>query len=196
MATDSLESAYRRTWWALVLRGLFGLAIGVVVLWKPLESTAAFALVIALWAIVTGFTEIVQAFDLQSVFSRWWVVLLSGLVSVGFGVAALYYYPDLSLTFIVVWVAWWLLFTGGLAVYLAIQERRLSIPWGWTLTFGILSIASGVAALFYPQVTLGAIMGLIAAFSIVSGVVLLFGAYKMASIKSDLAATFGSARPT
>jgi uncharacterized membrane protein HdeD (DUF308 family) len=196
MATDSLESAYRRTWWALVLRGLFGLAIGVVVLWKPLESTAAFALVIALWAIVTGFTEIVQAFDLQSVFSRWWVVLLSGLVSVGFGVAALYYYPDLSLTFIVVWAAWWLLFTGGLAVYLAIQERRLSIPWGWTLTFGILSIASGVAALFYPQVTLGAIMGLIAAFSIVSGVVLLFGAYKMASIKSDLASTFGSARPT
>jgi uncharacterized membrane protein HdeD (DUF308 family) len=196
MAIDSLESAYRRTWWALVLRGLFGLAIGVVVLWKPLESTAAFALVIALWAIVTGFTEIVQAFALQSVFSRWWVVLLSGLVSVGFGVAALYYYPELSLAFIVIWAAWWLLFSGGLAVYLAIEARRLSMPWGWTLTFGILSIVAGVAALVYPQLTLGAIMGLIAAFAIASGVALLFGAYKLASIKSDLTATFGSPRQT
>jgi hypothetical protein len=37
-----------------------------------------------------------------------------------------------------------------------------------------------------PPVTLVAIMGLIAAFAIAGGVVLLFGAYRLASVKNAL----------
>lgn len=188
MLSDSIQSAYRFTWWSLVLRGLISLAVGVVILWRPIESVAAFALVIAFWALVNGVVQVVHAFDLRSVYSRWWVLLLSGLVGVGFGTLAFYYYPSLSLSFAVVWVAWWLLFTGGLAIYVAIQERQLELPWGWTLAFGILSIVTAGFAALYPPATLAAIMGLIAGFAIVSGVVLLIGAFKLASVKREITA--------
>jgi uncharacterized membrane protein HdeD (DUF308 family) len=195
MASDIIQSAYRRAWWALVLRGLLGLAIGAFILWRPLDSIASFALVIALWALFGGVVQIVHAFHLRPVLSAWWVLLLSGLVSAAFGIAALYYYPGLSLTFAVVWTTWWLFFTGALAIYVAIQERHLGIPWGWTLTFGLVAIVVAALALMHPPATLAAIMGLIAGFGIVTGVVLLFGAFRLSSARREITAAFGSARP-
>ena len=189
MASDLIQSVYRRVWWSLVVRGLFGVAIGVFILWRPIESVAAFALVIAIWALFGGIVRIVHAFDVRSVFSQWWVLLLDGVVGVGFGAAAFYYYPDLSLAFAVVWVAWWLVLTGGLAIYASVQERQLGLPWGWTLAYGIAAVITAVLAFTNPPATLAAIMGLIAGFAIVSGVLLLIGAYKLGSAKDTLAAT-------
>ena len=85
MASNPILSAYQRTWWSLVLRGLFGIALGAITFWRPIESIALFALVIAIWAFFSGVVQIVHAIDLRPVFSQWWLMLLSGLVSVVFG---------------------------------------------------------------------------------------------------------------
>jgi uncharacterized membrane protein HdeD (DUF308 family) len=188
-----IRTAYRRAWWALLLRGLFALAIGIVILWRPFDSIAAFALVIAWWAIFTGVIQLVQSFDLRTVYSRWWVLLLSGLVSVIFGVAALYYYPALSLAFAVLWVTWWLFVSGLFAILLGMMERRLGLSWGWALAFGLLCIVAGVFAIMYPPATLATIMGLIAAFAIISGALHLMGAFALSSLKADVADTLEDA---
>jgi uncharacterized membrane protein HdeD (DUF308 family) len=182
-----IRTAYRRAWWALLLRGLFALAIGIVILWRPFDSIAVFALVIAWWALFSGVIQVVHAFELRAVYSRWWIPLLSGLVGIIFGIAAFYYYPTLSLAFAVVWVAWWLLLTGAVGLFAAMMERRLGVRWGWTLAFGIAAILAGVFALMSPPATLAAIMGLIAAFAIVSGVLLVMAAIALASLKTDVA---------
>ncbi len=179
---DDLKRGYRLGWWALFLRGLVGLAVGVFILARPLDSVAAFALVIAFWAIFNGLTTTVHAFELRPVAPHWWVLLLSGLVGVAFGVAALYYYPGLSLTFAVVLVAWWLTITGAIGIYAAVQEKNLGLKWGWTAAFAALSVAAGVFAILAPPITLAAIMGLIAGFAIVSGVALIMGAFKIRSV--------------
>ena len=49
-----LQTTYRRAWWALALRGVFALLIGVYILWRPFDSIAVFALVIAWWALFSG----------------------------------------------------------------------------------------------------------------------------------------------
>jgi uncharacterized membrane protein HdeD (DUF308 family) len=194
MAANVLQSAYRRAWWALVLRGLLALALGILILLRPLDSIASFALVIAIYALFSGIVQIVHAFELRSALPQWWVMLLSGVISTAFGIAALYYYPALSLAFAVVWVAWWLFLTGGIALYAAILERRMGVSWGWTLAFGILSIVAGVFAFMSPPATLAAIMGLIAGFAIISGGFLLIGAFRLSSVKQDIASAVGSAR--
>ncbi len=183
---SDVRRVYQRTWWALLLRGLLALAVSVFILARPLDSIAAFALVIAFWALFSGLVNIVQAIDLKPVVKHWWVLLLSGLVGVGFGIAALYYYPGLSLTFAVVWATWWLLLIGGFAIYAAVVERSLGLSWGWTLAFGIVSVGTGVLAIMNPPATLAAIMGLIAGFAVVSGVVLLIGAFKLSSVKAEV----------
>lgn len=186
VASDLIRSAYRGAWWSLMLRGLFSLALGVFILWRPMDSIASFALVIAFWALFGGLVQMINAFELRRAIANWWVVLLSGLISVAFGVAALYYYPQLSLSFAVVWATWLLFLVGGLAVSAALMERRLGMGWGWTLAFGIVAIAAGVLAIMNPPATLAAIMGLIAGFALVSGAVLVTTAFALSALKHEL----------
>lgn len=179
---DEVRRMYRVTWWALFLRGLLGIAVGIIVLVRPLESVAALALVIAFWALFSGFTTTVHAFELRQVAPHWWVLLLSGLAGIGFGVAAVMYYPGLSLTFAVVLTSWWLSINGALGIWAAVMERKLGAPWGWTAVFAVLSLAAGVFALLAPPATLAAIMGLIAAYALISGVAFTMGAFQLRSV--------------
>jgi len=184
--TDSLKQAARRSWWALVIRGLLALVLGILILVRPFDSIAAFALVIAIWALVAGITEIVHAFDLKPYFSSWWMLLLGGLISGVFGIAALYFYPALSLTFAITWVSFWLALTGILGIAVSMQEKKLGLQWGWTFTWGVLCLAASIACWLSPPATLGAIMGLIAGFAIASGIALLIGAFKLRSFEQDV----------
>ena len=179
---NDLRAVYHRTWWALMLRGLLGVAVGIYIFARPLDSVAALALLIAFWALFAGMVEIIQAIELKAMLKHWWVLLLAGLVGVAFGIAALQYYPGLSLAFAVVWVSWWLMLTGILGISAGLMQRNMGVQWGWTLAFGVLSVIAGVFALLAPPVTLAAIMALIAAFALVSGVALIVGAFKLRAL--------------
>jgi uncharacterized membrane protein HdeD (DUF308 family) len=191
--SDTLKHAYRRFWWSLVIRGLIALALGILILARPLDSIAALALVIAIWALFAGITEIVQSFEIKPVFKSWWMLLLSGLIGVAFGVAAIYYYPTLSLAFAVTWVSLWLGLSGVMGLALGFQQKRLGMPSGWTFVWGVVCVLAAVAALVSPPATLGAIMGLIAAFAIVSGIALLIGAFRLKALESSVTQAVRSA---
>ncbi len=184
MMTD-IKTLYTQSRWSLILRGLLGLAVGVLILTRPLASVAAFALVIAIWAFADGIANIVRAFALRNVAPHWWAFLLAGAVGVLFGVAAMYYYPTLSLAFAVAWTALWLIFAGAIGVYIAVQERKFGMSSGWTMTFSIVAIAAGILAWVYPKATLATLMGVIAFFAIVEGVVMLAAAAKLGSIERE-----------
>ena len=190
MITEDIRSAYNRTKWALAFRGLFGIAIGILIITRPLPSVDVFALVIAIWALADGLVNIVHAFDLRSIAPHWWVMLLAGLVSAAFGLAAFVYFPSLSLSFAVAWSALWLITAGALGIYLAMQERNAKLSWGWTLTFGLIALAAGVLAIVYPGITVVTLMTLLATFGILGGIALLVGAGKMGSIQRDVRNTF------
>jgi uncharacterized membrane protein HdeD (DUF308 family) len=183
-----IGTAVKNVWWTLVLRGVLSIAVGILIIAQPMASVAALALIVALWALVQGIATIYHAFQLRPIAPHWWVALLGGLVSAVFGAAALYYYPGLSLTFVVVWTAWWLMLGGIAGIWLALEERRVAMAWGWTMTLGILGVLASVAAFASPPATLAALMGLISAFAIVGGVVLLMGAYRLRNAADDVAA--------
>jgi uncharacterized membrane protein HdeD (DUF308 family) len=194
MLSDALHHAYNRTRWGLLVRGLIALALGIFIFARPLESAAAFALVIAIWALVTGIGQIVDAVELRVVLPHWWLLMVSGVVSTAFGLAALYYYPGLSLAFAVVWTAYWLLISGFFGIYVALQERKMGTPWIWTAIFGALSTLAGVYAIAVPPATLAVIMGLMAGFAIVGGIVLLIGFFKLTGARARLTSATEAAR--
>jgi uncharacterized membrane protein HdeD (DUF308 family) len=165
------------------------LSLGVFIIARPLESVAALALVIAIWALVSGLMQMVHAFEVRATAPHWWLLMLGGVISTAFGIGALYLYPGLSLTLAVLWVAYWLLLTGFVGVYAGMVERRAGLPWVATLVFGVVSALAGVYAIAAPPVTLVAIMGLIAGFAILSGIVLLVAAYQLTTAHARLAGT-------
>jgi uncharacterized membrane protein HdeD (DUF308 family) len=192
MSVSDIQKAYNTTKWALLLRGLLSLAVGIAIIWRPMTSVVALALVIALWSLFDGMINIVRSFGLRGIAPHWWVMLLAGIVGVAFGVAALYYFPGLSLTFAVVWTAYWLTFTGVIAAYVAWQERSVGVSWGWTMAFAVVAIAGGLLAFMNPGATLASLIGVLAGFAIFSGVLLIVAASRMVSVQQEIKSTFNN----
>ena len=186
MIASHFRTAYNQTKWALVLRGLLSLAVGIAILARPFASVAALALVIAFWSLFDGIVNITRSFMLRGIAPHWWVVLLTGFVSLGFGVAALYYFPGLSLAFAIVWTAYWLTVSGVMAAVMAWMERGAGVSWGWTMAFGVIAIVGGIFALMNPGATLATLLAVISAFAITSGVFLLIGAARMGALQYDV----------
>src|SRR5688572_7928315 len=73
-------------WWALLLEGLVGVAIGLITLFMPGITTVALLYLIAAWAIVTGIFQIIGAVRFADVIDNEWLLALGGLASIIFGV--------------------------------------------------------------------------------------------------------------
>lgn len=90
----SLIGAFRAVrsherWGALVFEGIAGIvAAAVTVLW-PAITALALVYIIAAWALVTGCLEIAAAVRLREYISGEWLLVLSGIASIIFGVVAI-----------------------------------------------------------------------------------------------------------
>jgi uncharacterized membrane protein HdeD (DUF308 family) len=72
--------------WAFLLEGVFGIAAGLVAFFWPAITALALVYVIAVWAILTGIMEVIAAMRVRRVISNEWALIVSGALSVVFGV--------------------------------------------------------------------------------------------------------------
>ena len=79
-------SKYFERWWALLLEGLTGIVIGILTFFWPNVTGLVLLYFIAAWAVITGIFEIVAAIQLRRVISGEWAMIISGLMSVLFGI--------------------------------------------------------------------------------------------------------------
>ena len=73
-------------WWVLLLEGLVGIGAGIFTFFYPGITATALLVVIAAWAIITGIFEVITAIQLRHELEGEWLLALSGVMSVVFGV--------------------------------------------------------------------------------------------------------------
>jgi uncharacterized membrane protein HdeD (DUF308 family) len=111
-------------WW-IVLGGVAGIAVGLFTIASPGTTTLALVLLIGIWAIVTGVAEVISAYTLRSVIDREWLLALSGVISVAFGVL-LVVSPGDGI-FAVLWlIGYYAIFAGVMYLAMAFRLRGLA----------------------------------------------------------------------
>jgi uncharacterized membrane protein HdeD (DUF308 family) len=109
-------------WWVLLIEGIVGILAAAVTFAWPGITALALLYVIAAWAVVTGVLQIVAAVRLRQEIDNEWLLGLSGIVSVLFGLYVAIFPGPGALA--VVWViGTYALITGVLFIALGLQLR-------------------------------------------------------------------------
>ena len=100
--------------------------------------------------------------------SSWWWLVVRGLAAIVFGILAIAW-PAITLLFLIALFAAYAIVTGGVATIGALNNRD-DRGWWLALLLGIISVAAGVIAIFYPGITALALIIVIGVNAIFSGV--------------------------
>src|SRR5512132_2844978 len=179
------ERSLARLWKVTALRGVLAIAFAVVILiWPSIGVTALIALFGA-FALVSGVGTIAGAIRIPMERRQRICLVIEGLLGVAVGIVV-FVWPDLSALGLLYAIAARAIAMGifeiGLAFELPLSGRRaLLLGLG-----GLLSIAFGVIMFAEPGAGAVALLALIAAFALVSGIMQIAFAIELRRVAGEL----------
>jgi uncharacterized membrane protein HdeD (DUF308 family) len=100
----------------------------------------------------------------------WWTFLLRGLLAIGFGIVA-FFAPAWGIRVLVLLFAAWALVDGAGSLLAGIRTRGQDRSWWLEIVEGLIGVAAGVVALLLPAAAAQVLVIVIAAWSILTGIV-------------------------
>jgi uncharacterized membrane protein HdeD (DUF308 family) len=117
-------------WIPLLIGGLIGIAASIITVLWPAITALSLVFVIAAWSLMTGIFEIVAAVRLRKYISGEWLLALSGVASVIFGLL-LALFPAAGALAIALWVGVYMFVAGVILIALGIRMRGYARELGY-----------------------------------------------------------------
>jgi uncharacterized membrane protein HdeD (DUF308 family) len=176
-----VDSRLSLNWSALALRGVVAIAFGILAFLLPGLTLGALILLFAAYAIVDGVSHVITGFRQPSGDGPDVLMILGGIAGIAAGAIAVIL-PGITALFLLALIGAWAILTGAAEIVAAYRLRK-AISGEWLLALdGALSIAFGLYVLLFPGAGAIALVWLIAAFAVVSGITLLMLAFRMRSL--------------
>lgn len=167
-AGPSLRRALSRNWWLFLLRGLAGIAFGVLAILWPGVALLTLALIWGAYALADGILALGTAFSGHAAgTSRGWLIFV-GLTGIAAGVLT-FLWPGITVQVMLILIAVWAILTGMMEVAGAINLRKEIDGELFLILAGLISIAFGVAILAWPVAGAISVVWLIAWLAILGG---------------------------
>src|SRR6266446_4067155 len=172
-----MTSVLTRNWWALALRGILAILLGLAAIVLPGVTLAVLITLFGAYAVVDGVLAILAGVRAAERHERWWSPVLKGLAGIVAGVLA-FVWPALTVLALLYLIAGWAIVTGVLELVAAVHLHRAHGEWLLILN-GVLSILFGIFVLAWPGAGALTLLWLIGAYAIVFGVVLVILAFRL-----------------
>lgn len=175
---DDLARRLGTAWGWILLRGVAGIAFGAMAIAWPGITLVVLVVMWGAWAFVDGIAALVTAWQARDRGTPVWPLVVIGVLGIAAGLVTVLA-PAIAGTALLAFIAAWAIVTGVFQVVHAVRVRK-AIDHEWLLILsGILSVLIGVFILLYPASGALAIVWVIAAWSIVSGALLVGAALRL-----------------
>ena len=108
----------------LVVEAVVGILLGIVALLWPVATLVVLTVLIGAWAVVTGVVEIVGAVRLRKEITGEWLYILSGVLSVCFGLL-LWFWPMAGAVAVALIIGVYAVVFGAVLIALSLRLRKL-----------------------------------------------------------------------
>ena len=185
-ASGPMTMSLTRNWWAVALRGAFGIVFGAIALLLPGVTLAALVLLFSIYMLADGVFAVVAGVRAARRHERWGLLILEGAIDLAAGALALIAPLATVLAFVFLLAAWSVV--SGIA--LTIATFRLHASHGrWLMTLsGIASIVWGVLLFVWPAAGALVLAWWIGAYALMFGGALLALAIRLRRRSRDIAA--------
>ena len=176
-SADAVGAVLVRNWWAIAVRGVVGISVGLIAFVMPAATMLALILLFAVYMLVDGVFAIVAAVRAARQHDRWGLLALEGVADLVAGVIAVLW-PGITVVAFVLLVAAWAIVSGGLVLATAF---RLNIEHGrwWLVLGGAVSVIYGALLIVAPLIGALVLTWWFAAYALVFGVALLILAFRL-----------------
>jgi uncharacterized membrane protein HdeD (DUF308 family) len=157
-----------QNWWALVLRGLFAVLLGLLALFWPGMTLFALVVLFGAYALADGMVGLAAGLAVARQHARWWPFVVEGLVGTAIGVIT-FGWPRITALALLYLIAAWAIATGVLEIAAAVRLRRhLRHEWLLALS-GIASVLLGLVLAAYPKAGALAMVTALGIYGIIFG---------------------------
>jgi uncharacterized membrane protein HdeD (DUF308 family) len=161
-----------RDWWIIALQGVAALVFVVLALVWPGITLLALVFLFAAYALVDGVPALVSGIRRGDGGRPDWWRVARGIVGTAGGIVA-FAMPGITAYVLLILIAAWAIVSGAIEIVAAYQLRDV-IRGEWLLALdGMVAIIFGIVLIAFPSAVALAVVRLIGAFGIVSGVILL-----------------------
>lgn len=183
----TIENSTKSTisWWMYLIKGALIIVLGIWMLKMPRESFNAMLLVIGVIIAIGGVLEAFLALYYKKVLKEWGWNFSAGILDILIGIL-LIANPDAILVLITLFISFWLVVRGVLAIWEALELRKEEQKrWKWVLLMGILIILLAIILIWHPQVIGLTIIFWIAISFISLGIFRIVLAFKLLSLSKS-----------
>lgn len=169
-------------WWAVVVRGLLAIGLGILAWTRPEFFWASLILIFGVYAIVDGVFALAAAFRSES--GTRWTSLIEGIAGIGAGLLVLFYPGDIGAVLVVV-IGIWAIVTGVLEIAAAVRLRQ-EIAEEWLLGIaGVVSVAIGILLVIQPGFGRVATIYVVGTYGILFGLLLVLLGFRLRVLSPD-----------
>jgi uncharacterized membrane protein HdeD (DUF308 family) len=180
---EAMCALLAQNWWAVALRGAFGVLFGLIALLVPGATILSLVLFFSAYMLVDGVFGIVAAVRAARAGERWGLLVLEGILDIAVGVIA-FLIPGLTVIAFVLLLAAWSLVSGGLMLGASFRLSKEHGRW-WLALGGIVSIVFGVLLVMAPVIGAVVLTWWLGAYALMFGIALLVLAFKLRARKDD-----------
>lgn len=177
------SSVLAQNWWVVALRGVLGIAFGVIALIWPDITLLSLVLLFSAYMLVDGILAIVSAVRAARSGHRWLLLVAEGLLRIAVGVLA-FLWPEITVLAFVIIVAVWSIVSGSMMVAAALRLNR-AYGRGWMSIGGFLSVVLGILLIAAPPVGALILTWWIGIYAAMFGVILLVLAFRLHAHRHD-----------
>jgi len=114
-------------WWSLV-SGIIAVAVGVILIARPLQGVITLTLVIAAFFVIEGVAAVFVALDFRHHLRHWGLMLFSGLINLVLAYLIWRGWPNTATWVIGLYLGIYMIFFGVPLIMTAIAARRIGSP--------------------------------------------------------------------